>query len=235
MQMKFLNKFFIFFSIIIILIGCFSPLTYSASPDRNDPSNYIGGCDTTKTYAVWTNELVAERVYEYYRGVAANYAGPKKHPVNINDFKCSMFDVRNDASISNPADYKEIMASYYYQNADGIYVLAHTTIFTDYDFDIEDVTLDVDGGRLVISGTMHNDKDAWNQIFSSISGIITGLSGLGILCCVLAFVIQIIKLGASAGNPAEREKAIKGLLWTGIGTAGCSAAALIFGVAYGLL
>jgi hypothetical protein len=127
------------------------------------------------------------------------------------------------------------MASYYYQNSDGVYVLAHTTIFTDYDFGIEDVTLDVDGGRLVISGTMHNDKDVWNQIFSSISGIITGLSGLGILCCILAFVIQIIKLGASAGNPAEREKAIKGLLWTGVGTAGCSAAALIFGIAYGLL
>ena len=82
---------------------------------------------------------------------------------------------------------------------------------------------------------MYHDEDAWNQIFSNISGVITGISGLGVLCCMLAFIIQIIKLGASAGNPAEREKAIKGLLWTGVGTAGCSAAALIFGLAYGLI
>ncbi len=240
--MKILNKFFIFFSILIILVSCFSPImtTVAAVVDPNDPANYESGCDTTKTYAVWKNELVAERVYQYYKGTAANIGGPNQHPVDEDSFKCSMFDVNNDATISNPADYKEIMASYYYEvdkDGDGEteWVLAHTTIFTDFDFDIEDVELDLDGGRLVVSGTLYNDKDAWNQIFSSVSGIITGISGLGVLCCILAFIIQIIKLGASAGNPAEREKAIKGLLWTGIGTAGCSAAALVFGLAYGLL
>jgi hypothetical protein len=47
--------------------------------------------------------------------------------------------------------------------------------------------------------------------------------------------MQIIKLGASAGNPMEREKALMGILWTGIGIAGCGAAALIFGLAYNIL
>ena len=241
--MKFLNKFFIFFSIIIILISCCSPLTMMASADPadpNDPSHYEGGCDTTKTYVIWSNTLVAERVYQYYKGTAENIGGPRQHPVDEDSFKCSVAEIKADATIMNPADYKEVMASYYYEvdkdgDGDNEWVLAHTTIFTDYDFSIDDVGIDIDGGRLVISGTMNNDQDAWNQIFSNISGIITGISGLGVLCCILAFIIQILRLGAAAGNPAEREKAIKGLLWTGIGTAGCSAAALIFGLAYGLL
>jgi hypothetical protein len=48
-------------------------------------------------------------------------------------------------------------------------------------------------------------------------------------------IMQIMKLGAAAGNPMDREKAIKGVLWTGIGTAGCGAAAFIFGLAYNIL
>ena len=241
--MKFLNKVFIFLSIIIILISCFSPLTSIASADAadpNDPIHYEGGCDTSKTYVIWKNTLVAERVYQYYKGTAENIGGPNQHPVDEDSFKCSIADIKADTTILNPADYKEVMASYYYEvdkdgDGDKEWVLAHTTIYTDYDFSIEDVGIDVDGGRLVISGTLYNDKDAWNQIFNSISGIITGISGLGVLCCILAFILQILRLGAAAGNPAEREKAIKGLLWTGIGTAGCAASALIFGIAYGLL
>lgn len=233
--MKALNKFFVFFSILIILVSCFSPWTLAA-----DETGTIGrGCDTTQTAALTNNTNVATRVYHYYAanqtGTTEWHNGPKKNPVDADSFKCSMYDVKRDSSIKNPADYKEVMVNYYYTDAKGNVLLGHTTIFTDFKFAIEDVGIDVEDGRLVISGTMYHDEDAWNQIFSNISGVITGISGLGVLCCMLAFIIQIIKLGASAGNPAEREKAIKGLLWTGVGTAGCSAAALIFGLAYGLI
>lgn len=227
------------------MVSCCSPLTFVAFADPppvdiNDPALYEGGCDTTKTYTTWPNQLVAERVYQYYKGTAENIGGPRQHPVDEDSFKCSIAEIKADSTITNPTDYKEVMVSYYYEvdkdnDSDTEWVLAHTTIFTDYDFGIDDVGIDIDGGRLVISGTMNDDQDAWNQIFSNISGIITGISGLGILCCILAFILQILKLGAAAGNPAEREKAIKGLLWTGIGTAGCAASALIFGLAYGLL
>ena len=52
---------------------------------------------------------------------------------------------------------------------------------------------------------------------------------------LLAFVLQFIRLGASAGNPMEREKVLKGIIWTGIGTAGCGAATLIFSLAFGMI
>ena len=197
------------------------------------------------------NTKVEERVFKYYQGTDANYKGPTEYP----NAKQEYFKCRLSAS-DNEADFKEIMVpyytieSFYYETYPGPFrinptfvseealTLKHTTIFVNtekFPLALEDVHIDIDGGRLVISGTINDDVDAWNQIYSSIQGIIVGVTGLGTLCCLFAMIMQIMKLGAAAGNPMDREKAIKGVLWTGIGTAGCGAAAFIFGLAYNIL
>lgn len=61
-----------------------------------------------------------------------------------------------------------------------------------------------------------------NKGISTINSISTGMMGIGVLTFILAFIIVIIKLGASAGNPQKRaqvqsEIITKGLFLTGFG------------------
>jgi hypothetical protein len=212
--MKTLNKLFIFGVILIMLINIFPVFTFA------DVADGCGG----------GNDLQVEaRVYQYYHGGASTYAGPKEYPNAKQEyFKCSA---------QTGSGWTQVIAPYY-AYVDGHKQLVHTSIYVNTDkfpLDLDDILIDVDGGRLVVSGMMHDDKDAWNKMFTSISGVIVGITGLGVLICLFAMIMQIIKLGASAGNPMEREKALMGILWTGIGIAGCGAAALIFGLAYNIL
>lgn len=223
--MKFLNKFFVFFSILIILSFAIAPLSMA--------TDYSVGCNIYGSSADHVDNQVQAYIYEFYRGTHSTFKGPVQYNVKESNFRCSPYYI-NHGGDSN-SEYKLMMLNYFYLDGAGNKVLAHTTAYTNFQFGADDIGIDIDGGRLVISNLLYSDEDAWNQIYSSVSGVITGISGIGILCCILAFIIQIIKLGASAGNPAEREKAIKGILWTGIGTAGCGAAALLFGLAYNLL
>lgn len=209
--MKTLNKVFVFFAILIILFNIVSIQPSSAS--------YLElGCDTRVSYNTTRNTTVANAIKDYYVARGFN--------VDSNSFKCSVVGL-SDARASQ---YTQVMATYKDGN-----VIRHSSVYTQLTLGMDDVLIDLDEGRLVISNLMVSDIDAWNQIYDSVSGIITGLSGLGILVCLLAFVINVLKLGASAGNPMEREKSLKGILWTGVATAGCGAAALIFGIAYNLL
>ena len=214
-NLKTVNKFFAFCATIIILFNIFALTTnYNAATD------YLAlGCDT-KSNSTTRNSAVEAAIEEYYMN-------ERKMNVQTGDFKCYIGSL-------NPVErqkYQEVMVTY----RDANNALKHSSAFTKIQFDMDDLLIDIDDGKLVVSNLLVSDIDAWNRIYNSISGVIAGLSGLGILCCLMAFIIQIIKLGASAGNPADREKAIRGLLWTGIGTAGCGAAALIFGLAYSLI
>jgi hypothetical protein len=228
---------------LILLPGSSAPSKFDQI--KNETS-YAVGCNGSST-----DSVVEERVFKYYQGTDARYKGPTAYPnAKQEHFKCRL------SSTDNEADFTEIMVpyyiveSFYYETYPGAFkikptyvseealTLKHTTIYVntkEFPLALEDVHIDIDGGRLVISGTMNDDTDAWNHIYSSISGIIVGITGLGTLCCLFAMIMQIMKLGAAAGNPMDREKAIKGVLWTGIGTAGCGAAAFIFGLAYNIL
>jgi hypothetical protein len=153
-------------------------------------------------------------------------------------------------SCSAKDGYKPIMASYQYvkefryrgtlslgnNNRKGIVLQTmHTQIYTNLDLEASDLQFDLDGGRFVVSNMMNDDIVAWNHIFSNLKTIIVGITGIATLACILGFVIQIVKLGLAADNPVERERAVKGLLWTGIGTAGLGAATLIFGMFFNIL
>ena len=143
------------------------------------------------------------------------------------NFACDTTD--ND--VINKSTSNRIIANYY--DKDG--KIDQALVYTDVKLGIEDVAMAINDGKFFVTGLMYSDVDAWNQIFESLSLVITGITGIGVLACVMAFVIQIIKLGAAAGNPSERERALSGLLWTGIGTAGLGAVTIIFGFAYSLI
>ena len=143
------------------------------------------------------------------------------------DFAC---DTTTNTTLDQ-SKQKKIIANYKDDNGK----IEQALIYTDIRLGIDDVAMDINGGKFYVAGLMYSDVDAWNQIFESISLIITGITGVGVLACVLAFVIQIMKLGAAAGNPSERERALSGLLWTGIGTAGLGAVTIIFAFAYSLI
>ena len=65
-----------------------------------------------------------------------------------------------------------------------------------------------------------DDETFWNKIFSEYKGLIVGATGLATLTFMMLFVVNFMKLAATAGNPTERQKILKGMLWTGLASAG---------------
>lgn len=91
--------------------------------------------------------------------------------------------------------------------------------------DINDLDIDISpdgvsyGGDLDAAKTKNSDN-AWNHFFSKYKGFIVGISGIGTLTMIILFVMNFMKLGATSGNPQERQKVLTGLIITGLATAG---------------
>jgi hypothetical protein len=49
---------------------------------------------------------------------------------------------------------------------------------------------------------------------------------------IVLFIVQFMKLGASAGNPQARSQALTGVLWTGIAAALLGSVTIIVGFFY---
>lgn len=190
------------------------------------------GCQTSDDNLVnyFTNRLIETSTKEYYK---------QQHGIDA-DFKC--------VNPNNP-DYKEVIATYTVTGESNIKNLGHgqgdstanitkhyqTTIFTNADLKTQNLTLDADDGRLIISGTMARDNDAWNITYIGIRHVALIVSAVAFLCCALAFVISFTQLGLNAQNPHERAKMIRGIIWTGIGTAGLGAVTIFFAMSYTFL
>jgi len=98
-----------------------------------------------------------------------------------------------------------------------------------------DISVDVSGGNLSISGGNFDTDDqasAWNQFIEKYRNFIVGIAGIGAVTMIVLFIIQFLKLGASAGNPQARSQALVGVLWTGIAAAGLGAVTIIVGFFY---
>ena len=87
-------------------------------------------------------------------------------------------------------------------------------------------------GKLDVEGLSSDRTSAWNSIFSRFKDVIVGFTGAGTLFMVVLFVIQITKLGASAGNPHARSQALTGVMWTGIATTLFGSVTVIIGFFY---
>lgn len=102
-------------------------------------------------------------------------------------------------------------------------------------FGIWNTDIVVNEGRVVVTGVDGDDVSAWNLVYSKYKRVIVGISGLGAITCVLAFVLFFIKMGSTAGNPSERSRVLTMLLFTGAGAAGLGAVSLIFGFFWNMI
>lgn len=87
-------------------------------------------------------------------------------------------------------------------------------------------------GQLEVYGMGTGDANTWNQLFAKYKNVIVGVSGIGAITMMALFIIQFMKLGASAGNPQARSQALTGVLWTGIAAALLGAVSIIAGFFY---
>lgn len=91
-------------------------------------------------------------------------------------------------------------------------------------------------GKLSITGNENfsngGTKSAWNTLFTKYRTFIVGISGIGAISMIVFFVIQFMRLGASAGNPSARSQALVGVLWTGLAAAGLGAVTIVVGFFY---
>lgn len=103
------------------------------------------------------------------------------------------------------------------------------------DFSLWNTDIIISDGRVVVSGVNGDSENTWNIAFNKYKGLIIGVSGLGALSCVFAFVLTFIKMGSTAGSPNERTKFMGTLLFTGFGAVGLGAVVLIFGFFWNII
>ena len=92
-----------------------------------------------------------------------------------------------------------------------------------------------DNGTITGGLEKKEKKQVLNKILTEYRGIVTFISGIGTLSMIMFFIMNFIALGNSKGNPQERQKAIHGLIVSGVATAGLGSVTLITGLFYNML
>ena len=99
---------------------------------------------------------------------------------------------------------------------------------------VGDVQFSTKTGRLDIKGRIPQLDDVsvengFNIFLERYRSLILGILGTATMTAIVFFIVHFIELGATSGNPQKREKAISGVLWTGIATAGLGGATMFVG------
>ena len=82
------------------------------------------------------------------------------------------------------------------------------------------------------------DKDAtdfWNLIYGEYRGLIVGIAGVCFITFAALFIMNFVKLGATAGNPQARKACVINILWTGVATAASAGVTLFVGLFINIL
>ena len=96
--------------------------------------------------------------------------------------------------------------------------------------------ISVDGGTLNTGSVESTEKGkVFNKILTEYRGVVTFISGIGLVSMIMFFIFNLIALGNSKGNPQERQKAITGLIVSGIATAGLGSVTLITTLFYNMI
>lgn len=83
-------------------------------------------------------------------------------------------------------------------------------------------------GNLTMGGMETQKKEAFfNTVLTEYRTVVIFISGIGTISMILFFIMNFINLGKSQGNPQERQKAITGLIISGIASAGLGSVTLI--------
>lgn len=119
--------------------------------------------------------------------------------------------------------------------AGAIGTVGHVAPMQAHAADIPEVTVDKTGK--VNTGTLKKGdmSKSWTTLIGKYRFWIAGFSGIAAVSMILFFILNFMKLGASAGNPSARSQALSGLIWTGLAAAGLGAVSVIVGFFYSAL
>ena len=93
-------------------------------------------------------------------------------------------------------------------------------------------------GELDVGGFQSKDDDKgkiFNKVLAEYKGVVTFITGIALVSMIMFFVFNLISLGNSKGNPQERQKAITGLVVSGVATAGLGAINIIVALFYNMI
>lgn len=94
----------------------------------------------------------------------------------------------------------------------------------------------MNSGVISLGGLENTNKDVFfNKVFNEYRGIVMFISGIGTISMILFFILNFINLGKSQGNPQERQKAISGLIISGIASAGLGSVTMIVAIFFNAL
>lgn len=98
-----------------------------------------------------------------------------------------------------------------------------------------EVTMGQDG-LTVTGGGLENGStsNSWNDLIKKSKNFVIGISGIVTVAMILFFIILLTKLGATADNPSERAKVVKGLIVSGLAVAGLGSVTTFVGIFYGM-
>lgn len=77
-------------------------------------------------------------------------------------------------------------------------------------------------------------SDAWTALFNEYKLQIAGFIGFGLATSILAFIVNLLKLGNSGSNPQQRSHILKELVALVITTALLGSVGLVMGLFYNL-
>jgi hypothetical protein len=91
-------------------------------------------------------------------------------------------------------------------------------------------------GTLNLGGIENaGDKTSiYDTVLAQVRLVVMFISGIGTLLMVAFFIMNFITLGKSQGNPQERQKAVSGLIMTGLATAGLGSVFIVTMLFYGM-
>lgn len=95
-----------------------------------------------------------------------------------------------------------------------------------------DAKIEISNGKVVLNTGFNSEDAAFSHIIDKYKVIITFFAAIGAITMVGIFIYTFIKLGATAGNPQERQKCITGLIVTGLATALLGSVAMFTGLFY---
>lgn len=98
--------------------------------------------------------------------------------------------------------------------------------------------IEVKDGKLDLDTIKVNDGEkgkVFNKVLKEYRGVVTFISGIGLVSMIMFFIFNLVALGNSKGNPQERQKAITGLIVSGIATAGLGSVTLITTLFYNMM
>ena len=125
-----------------------------------------------------------------------------------------------------------------YQDTHVAYAAKDTTVVDDkFNGGIDKMpTFSMTNGSLSMGGLEDTDKNVFfNTVLSEYRGIVMFISGIGTISMILFFILNFINLGKSQGNPQERQKAISGLIISGIASAGLGSVTMIVAIFFNAL